>query len=899
MHQRSKILPTFFTLALTFLITSPLQAQITRERTSLDADWRFTHDDPADSTGKLAYPNIKDWTMSNGEFLLTTPGAPRHARPTGNLGADVAYTHPEFDDSQWHPLNLPHDWSIEGPFNPQAPGTTGKLPFPGIGWYRKHLTLPASDQGKQIYMDIDGAMAYASVWINGQYAGGWGYGFASFRVDLTPFVKAGSDNVIAIRLENLPNSSRWYPGAGIYRNVWLVKTSPVHIGQWGTYLTTPQITADAATVNLQITADNDSATDASATVKTEIFPIDINDRRTGPAVASSDAAPLQISAGKSATAMTICNVTKPILWSTTSPNRYVAVTTIEQNGKAVDSYETPFGIRSLKYDPIKGLLINDIPTKIRGVCDHADLGALGTIVSYRGLQRQIEILQGMGCNAIRTSHNPPAPELLELADKMGMIVMDEMFDCWARQKTPNDYHLLFPDWSEKDGRMLIRRDRNHPSVVFWSIGNEIPEADSAAGMAIAKRLAALCHEEDPTRAVTSARNSYNSGFNGYQNIMDVFGFNYLRNASNNFQMFVAFRDANPNKMVFSSESASTISTRGVYAFPPPDQFNNKGGGGTPDGQMSSYDLYAPAWACPPDWEWHAEDLAGNVAGEFVWTGFDYLGEPTRNGAGTGRGGFPRGGPATNPSTRAGGAAPRGGGRGRGPAGPEARSSYFGIIDLAGFPKDRYFLYMSRWRPDFPMAHILPHWNWPERVGIADPTPVHVYTSGDSAELFLNGKSLGKKTKAQYEYRLEWDDVKYEPGELKVVAYKNGKEWATDTVKTTGPAAKVLLKPDRSTIAADGADLSFVTVSIADSDGLIVPRSMNPLNFSLTGPGEIVAVDNGDPNSLVPFQSKQMKAFNGLCLVIIRSKAGEIGPITLSAQSDGLQSAQATVTTNTK
>jgi beta-galactosidase len=923
-----------------------------RERISINMDWRFMKDTQtptgpgyvggrggrgggapptvAPDADKLAYANIKDWMMSNGEDLVLDPAAAKHARPAGNLGADVPQTRADFNDSSWRQLNLPHDWGIEGPFDPAGNGGTGKLPFFGVSWYRKHLQIPAADAGKQIYLDIDGAMSYPNVWCNGQYAGGWGYGYSSFRIDLTPYIKTGAENVLSIRVDNPPNSSRWYPGGGIYRNVWLVKTQPVHVGHWGTYVTTPQVSPSSSTVSVKVTVDNDGKSDAATTVRTQVFPIDINDQRTGPAVASSDAAALNVAAGKNGSAENKITVANPKLWSNSAPNRYVAVTTVETGGRVVDSYETPFGIRKLTFDPKKGVLINDVAMKLNGVCDHADLGALGTVSNVRGFQRQLEILKEMGGNAIRTSHNPPAPELLDVADKMGFVVMDEMFDCWANQKTPNDYHYLFPDWSEKDARMLIRRDRNHPSVIMWSIGNEIGEADSPAGFEIAKRLGGICHDEDPTRPVTSARNSYNSGFNGYQDLMDVFGFNYLRNQSDNFQMYIAFRDAHPEKMVFSSESASCISTRGEYLFPPMDQFYNKGGGGTPDGQMSSYDLYAPNWACPPDWEWHAEDLSGVAAGEFVWTGFDYLGEPTRNGGGGGGGrGGARGarGAATGPADATAGApatAPAPGARrGGGFAGgaPGARSSYFGIIDLAGFPKDRYYLYQSRWRPDLPMAHILPHWNWADRVG--QVTPVMVYTSGDEGELFLNGKSLGRHKKGEHgvvqlnapttapaggrgfggggamykidNYRLIWDDVVYEPGELKVVTYKNGKEWATATMKTTGPASKVALKPDRSTIANDGADLSFVTVSVADNSGAMVPRSMNTLKFEVSGPGEIVAVDNGDPNSMVPFQSKEMKAFNGLCLVIVRAKPGQSGTITLRATSEGLAAGETPIT----
>jgi beta-galactosidase len=862
------VLPILIGWLLTAAAANTFAQVSPRERISIDPDWRFAKGDPAGTEGRLAYSAIKQWTMASGESLVVTPDAPHHARPAGNIGGDVSYTRPDFSDGSWRQLDLPHDWGIEGPFNPQASGSTAMLPFAGIGWYRKHLEIPAADQGKQVYLDMDGAMSYASVWCNGQYAGGWGYGYSSFRVDLTPYIKYGGENVLAIRVENPPASSRWYPGGGIYRNVWLVKTSPVHVGEWGTYVTTPSVTADSASVILRTSVENDSKASAGLSVRMAIYPIDINDRRTGPAVATTAPTALSVDAGQTRTISLDTSIARPALWSTKAPNRYVAAVTVEQDGKVVDTYDTPFGVRSLAYDPNKGLLLNGQPTRIQGVCDHADLGALGTVANVRGLQRQLEMLQAMGGNAIRTSHNPPAPELLDLADKMGFLVMDEMFDSWSRQKTPNDYHLLFGDWSEKDARMLLRRDRNHPSVIFWSIGNEIGEADSAQGQATARRLTDICHEEDPTRAVTSARNSYNSGFNGYQNIMDAFGFNYLRAAANNFQMFAAFHEANPQKMVFSSESCSTISSRGVYAFPA--NLDVKGGGGTADGQMSSYDLFAPPWASPPDWEWKAEDICGVVAGEFVWTGFDYLGEPTRNGAGGGgRGG--RGGGGANP----------------------ARSSYFGIIDLAGFPKDRFYLYQSRWRPDLPMAHILPHWNWPDRVG--QVTPVHVYTSGDSGELFLNGRSLGKKTKGQYEYRLRWDDVKYEPGELKVVTYKDGKEWATESVRTTGPAEKLLLTPDRATIAGDGSDLSFVTLTVADKDGRMVPATHNTIQFEISGPGEIVATDNGDPTDLNIFSSPQRKAFNGLALAIVRAKRGQSGQIVLTAKSEGLTTATATLT----
>jgi len=878
-----------------------------RERISIDADWRFFKDAKTPTgpgyvggrrwgggalapgvpgilpdASELSYARIRDWMLSTGEDLVADTNATRHPRPAGNIGADVPFTKPDFDDTGWRLLNLPHDWAIEGPFDPNGNGETGKLPFAGVAWYRKHLQIPASDAGRQIYLDIDGAMSYPNIWCNGQYAGGWGYGYTSFRVNLTPYIKAGADNVVSIRLDNPTSSSRWYPGAGIYRNVWLVKTSPVHISHWGTYITTPDVSDASATVNLKAIVDNDSEADVSVTIKTRIFPINVDDKRTGPAVVSLDAQTITIPAGKSQTAQAKATIASPKLWSPASPNRYVAVTTIEQNSKTVDNYQTFFGVRSLAYDPVKGLLVNGKPTPIQGVCGHSDLGALGMAVNVRAIQRQLEILKEMGCNAFRTTHNPPAPELVDLCDKMGFMVMDELTDVWTGPKGANDYHVLFPDWSEKDMRALLRRDRNHPSIIMWSIGNEVYGADLPKGQAQARRLAGFCHEEDPTRAVTSGRNNFNSGTNGYQNIMDVFGYNYLRPRSDNFNMYSEFHAISPDKMVFSSESASAGSTRGEYAFPPMNVFYKKDEGATPNGlYMSSYDLYVPGGTTPPDWEWFAQDSSGIAHGEFVWSGFDYIGEPKRR--------LLQGPDASG-------------------AHVTARSSYFGIIDTAGFPKDRYYLYQSRWRPDLPMAHILPHWNWPDRIGKV--TPVFVYTTGDEGELFLNGKSLGRRKKGDKgvvtikpgqgntpgiykidNYRLIWDDVVYQPGQLRVVTYKNGKEWATATMKTTGSASKLTLAPDRCTIAADGKDLSFVTVSVADRSGAMVPQSMNLLKFHISGPGEIVAVDNGDPMSLVSFQSSEMKAFNGLCLVIVRAKPGQAGEITLRATSDGLAAAE--------
>ena len=561
-------------------------------------------------------------------------------------------------------------------------------------------------------------------------------------------------------------------------------------------------------------------------------------------------------------------IAHPKLWDIDQPNRYVAVTTLSEAGKMWDVVENNFGVRTTEFTATAGFLLNGQRVPLHGVCDHADLGALGSAINTRALQRQLEILRGMGCNAIRTSHNPPAPELLDLCDRMGFVVMDEAFDAWKAHKKRNDYALIFSDWHEADVRAYVRRDRNHPCVILWSIGNEISEQAHTNTFYIAEDLAAAVRREDTTRPITAACNHLEAGYNGFQNIVDVFGYNYKP-----FE-YGRFRAANPGIPLFGSETASTISSRGEYFFP----VSNDKSQGLSDFQMSSYDLYAPRWATTPDAEFAGQDANPFVAGEFVWTGFDYLGEPTPyNSDLSNLNNY------SNPEDKA---------RAEkelaemGKIRTPSRSSYFGIIDLAGFPKDRYYLYQAHWRPDFPMAHILPHWNWPGREG--QITPVHVYTSGDEAELFLNGKSLGRKKKGQFEYRLRWDDVKYAPGELKVVAYKDGKKWATDTVRTTGPAAELLLAPERNRIAGDGKDLAYVTVTVADAKGRLVPRSKNHIKFDLSGPGEIVAVDNGDATSFEPFQAKERNAFNGLALVIVRATGP--GQITLTAQADGLKAA---------
>ena len=868
-----KITPALSVAVVALALVMPAMqtfAQSVRVRESLDADWRFTKGDPTGAEAGLNYTAARPWLLPTQKgFTTMAPAMP----PAENFGGAVAYAQSGFDDANWRRLDLPHDFGIEGPFEQTLPGETGKLPWSGVAWYRKHFDVPASDAGKQLYLDVDGAMAYATVWINGHCIGGWPYGFASWRVDLTPYVTVGGANTLAIRLDNPQDSSRWYPGGGIYRHVWLTKTAPVHVGQWGTYVTTPSVSPVTATVWLQTSVENDAAAEAEVTVATMIYELQADGRKAKKFAAEYVTGGLKIAARAKSDAIQTFSVSTPKLWSVEQPNRYVAVTTVLQGGRVVDVYETPFGIRTIQFTTDQGLLLNGHRVRLNGVCNHADLGALGSVVNTRGLERQLEILRGMGCNAIRTSHNPPAPELLDLCDRMGFLVMDETFDCWEREKKPNDYHRLFADWHEADTRMLIRRDRNHPCVILWSIGNEIREQDNARQFPIGHELAAIVHAEDPTRPVTAACDNRAAGYNGFQKIVDVFGYNYKPSE------YAKFHEAHPELPLYGSETASTVSSRGEYFFPVSTELAQV----CADFQVSSYDLYAPSYASTPDVEFASQAKNSFVAGEFVWTGFDYLGEPSPYNADLST--------LSNYSDPAEKARAEKELAERGKIRTPSRSSYFGIIDLAGFPKDRYYLYQAHWRPDFPMAHILPHWNWPGREG--QITPVHVYTSGDEAELFLNGKSLGRKKLGQFEYRLRWDDVKYTPGELKVVAYKNGKRWATEVMRTTGPAAELRLQADRAKIAADGRDLSFVTVTVADKNGLLVPRSKNRIKFELEGPGEIVAVDNGDATSFEPFQASERSAYNGLALVIVR--ASQPGKIILKAHADGLKDATVRIT----
>lgn len=844
-----------------------------RERASFNSGWKFYRGDDPDAGQSLNYERVKQWMLPTGEHLLN------YAPPTATLvpsysGWWLKFPKVDFDDSQWRSLELPHDWGIEGPFVQDLPGSTGKLPWAGTGWYRKHFAVPAADAGRRTYLEFDGVMSYALVWCNGQLVGGWAYGYSSWRVDLTNYLKPGAENVVAVRVSPPAESSRWYPGAGIYRNVWLTKTENVAIAQWGVTVSTPQVSAASALVNIGVTLDNKGAQNEEAQVSVRVFAAGQNGLPAGEAIAVSEAQTLKLRVGGQAHAAHTLTVKSPRLWSLQERNRYVAETRVEVRGHVVDELRTPFGIRTLSVSATDGFSLNGEHVLLRGVCLHHDFGALGAAVNTRAIERQLEILQSFGCNAIRTSHNPPAPELLELADRMGFLVMVELSDAWRSGKKPDDYSRLFDDWHERDLRAMLRRDRNHPSVIQWSIGNELPELGDVEGWKLAAHLAAIVREEDRTRAVVVGSDKPPSAYQGFETVVDVIGFNYKPSE------YAKLHARHPHVAMMGSETASTISSRGEYFFPVSDKKSD----GASNFQVSSYDLYAPWWAWPPDVEWKALDENPNVLGEFVWTGFDYLGEPT-----------PFDNDATNllnfadPIAREKAAQEL---AALGKINVPSRSSYFGIVDLAGFPKDRYYLYQARWRPDLPMAHILPHWNWPERVG--QVTPVHVYSSGDEAELFLNGQSLGRKKRGALEYRFRWDEVKYAPGELKVVTYKNGKPWAEAVQLTTGAPAALRVTVDRQELRADGSDLAYITVAVVDSNGLVVPRSKPRLKFSVAGNADLVATDNGDPTDHRVFASAERDAFNGLALAIVRPRAGTGGEITVHVESDSLTAGEVRV-----
>ena len=779
-----------------------------------------------------------------------------------------------FNDSKWRSLDLPHDWGIEGPYRMDLPNETGKLPWEGIGWYRKTINIPADAKGNKFYLDFDGVMSRPKIYVNGELAGEWKYGYASFRVDITPFLKFGQKNTIAVRVDNPPDSSRWYPGGGISRHVWLTESNPVHIENWGVFVRTPEITKEAAKVEVDTSILNTTNKAVNPTVIEEILAGD-------KVVAKKSTTGTSIAPGEKGNVSGKLTVTSPVLWDMENPALYKLRTIVLVDGEKVDEKTTTFGIRKVEWKT-DGFYLNGKRIQLKGVCQHSDLGPLGTAVHTKGYERQIEKLKSIGVNSIRTSHNPPPPEFLDLCDKQGILVIDELFDMWKLAKKGQDYHNYYPEWHEKDLVNFVHRDRNHPSVIIWSTGNEVPEQGNKSHHSISQTLTDLFHREDPTRLVTCGCNDAGAARNGFGDTFDVYGYNYKPWAYNDFS-----KDR-PTQPFYASETSSTVSSRGEYYFPAVWDKSK----GFYEFQVSSYDLYSTGWGNRPDVEFAAQEDAPNSAGEYVWTGFDYLGEPTPyNLDGTNALNF------KDPAERAkameelkklGNRAP-------------SRSSYFGIFDLCGFRKDRAFIYQAHWLPEKPVAHILPHWNWSERVG--EITPVHVYTSGDEAELFLNGKSLGVRKKGKEDnnrFRLVWEEVKYQPGELKVITKKNGKVWAQDIVKTTSKPTALTVTPEHKEIIGDGRDLSYVTIAVCDDKGQLVPRSNNKLSFKVSGPADIVGICNGDATDFTTMSNPYKKtvmtlpAYNGLAQVILRSKRGAKGKVTLQVISPGLKGGATTV-----
>ena len=905
----------------------------------------------------------------------------------GKLSADV--TQINFDDSDWQAVRLPHDWAIAGPFNPEEHGYSGKLPWKGVGWYRKAFTLDRQDEGKRVYLDFDGVMAFPTVYINGELAGQWDYGYTSFRIDATDYVKFGQQNTVAVRVDTRNQGTRWYPGAGIYRKVTLSLEEPVHIAHWGTFVTTPQVSDVAASVHVQLALENHLDSDSDVTVKVKLLD------PTGKTVAKASAKST-IPASGSVEVEQLLNIENPQRWDITSPDLYTAEIVVEAGGKKIDTENVNFGIRTFEFTADDGFHLNGRRVQLYGVNLHHDQGPLGAAFNRRAMERQLQIMQEMGVNCIRTSHNPPAPELLELCDRMGLLVWDECFDKWDDKAGRVDGRPPLKEYGEKQIRNLVMRDRNHPSIVVWSIGNEIlnqPHDKEGKSPERVKYMRDFVLKYDTTRPVTMACHIPQTANEPILDALDLTGWNYARRYS-------IYRERYPDKPIIYSESASAVSTRGFYELPFPatkTDYSEKL-------QVDSYDLNAAPWADIADREFALMDRDSFVAGEMVWTGFDYLGEPT-------------------------------------PFDREARSSYFGIVDLCGIPKDRFYLYRSYWRPDATTVHILPHWNWPDRIG--KNVPVFVYTNGDSAELFLNGKSLGRRTKgehpdkplnfafgmsaaassslpgnewiaanvtddssktrwcaasadtdqwlcvdlegtrtiryiqiefereaknygyeiqvsdnnadwktivtqgtsdkpiysgpreafhevnaethyvrlvftemkneawasvrrlgiyrdkiesdyydATYDYRLRWNDVIYEPGQLKAVAYKDGKKIGEAIMQTAGKCTQIRLTPDRTELTASGEDLSYILVEALDENGTLCPLADNLVQFAIDGPAEIAGVGNGNPMSFEPFQANDRKLFYGKAMLILRTIEDADGAIQVTASAEGLQDGKA-------
>lgn len=776
------------------------------------------------------------------------------------------------DDSKWQSVTVPHDWAIYGPFDRSndlqsvavsqnfeteasvKTGRTGGLPYVGVGWYRTIFKTPAD---KLVTLLFDGAMSEARIYVNGHEVCFWPFGYNAFHCDVTPYLnKDNTPNTLAVRLENRPQSSRWYPGAGLYRNVRLIATEKIHVPVWGTQLTTPHVEADYAAVRLLTEVAN--AGEQTIRIVTEIVSPE------GKVVATKENT-RKINHGRPFEQNFL--IDKPALWSPETPYLYNAVSKIFVEGKQVDEYTTRFGIRNIEIVADKGFFLNGKHRKFQGVCNHHDLGPLGAAVNVAALRRQLTLLKEMGCDAVRTSHNMPAPELVELCDEMGFMMMVEPFDEWDIAKCANGYHRYFAEWAEKDMVNMLRHFRNNPSVVMWSVGNEVPTQCSAEGYKVASFLQDICHREDPTRPVTCGMDQVDCVLsNGFAAMLDVPGFNYRSHR------YVEAYGKLPQNIVLGSETSSTVSSRGIYKFP----VEKKSAALYDDHQSSGYDLEHCWWSNVPDEDFALADDYPWTIGQFVWTGFDYLGEPS-------------------------------------PYDTDAwpsHSSVFGIIDLASIPKDRYYLYRSLWNKQKNTLHVLPHWTWPGREG--ENTPVFVYTNHPEAELFVNGKSYGKQRKLtatearqlqgkdslwlQRRYRLMWMDVPYEAGELKVVAYNAaGKAVDEQVVRTAGKPHHLELVADRKLLAADGKDLAYITVRVLDKEGNLCPNADNMVSFKVKGAGTYRAGANGDPTCLELFHLPKMTAFSGQLTAIVQS-AEHVGEIILEAKSKGLKGAKLTLRT---
>ncbi len=824
-----------FVLAMTAVLMTALSFAQPRVETTLEKGWKFTREDSR-------------------EFVK-----------------------PEFDDSSWQDVRVPHDWAVYGPFSAdndrqftaivqdgqtmreRHEGRTGGLPFVGVGWYRLDFEIPADFGRRQAEIVFDAAMSNSKIYVNGEYVGEWPYGYNSFSFNITPFIKEGT-NTLAVRLENLPSSSRWYPGAGLYRNVHLLLTDEAHVPVWGTQLTSPVVNEDYARIHLETSFNCPEGRKlADYDIRTSIYGPDGSLLST---LLSSASEPGE----KFIQDFTLPS---PALWSPETPHLYKAVSEIYEGERLCDTYETVFGIRSIELRPDEGFFLNGKAVKFRGVCNHHDLGPLGAVVNESALRYRLQLLKDMGCNAIRTSHNMPSPELVRLCDEMGFMLMAESFDAWKLPKVDNGYNLLWEQWHEKDLLNLLRHYRNNPSIVMWCVGNEVPEqwAPKGVGSKILYELQEICHREDPTRPVTLGMDAPDAVVdNGMGAVLDVAGFNYRPHKyEENYR-------ALPQALVLGSETASTLSARGTYKFPIERSWWKK----YDDHQANSYDVESCHWSeLPEDYFIWADEKPWYI-GEFVWTGFDYLGEPT---------------PYYDywPS----------------------HSSLFGIIDLASIPKDRYYLYRSQWNPSEETLHILPHWNWEGREG--EVTPIFVYTNYPSAELFINGRSQGrlykdrsinvensagndlaKELKRQRRYRLMWMDTVYEPGTLKVVAYDEaGNAVASKELVTAGEPYRIVLTPSRTELASDGRDVAYVNVKLVDKKGNPCPTDSRMLKFSVSGAGaRYRAAANGNAADINPFHEPQMPLFNGQLTVLVQSTE-TAGPATLKVTGKGLKSATVT------